>query len=294
MCIFQSNHRISLSGNNSTADEAPETEETETEAPPSIMAAVCEGLLAKLNELMDFLRFAKLPDAEFRGVVTFMFRASPDDKDNIACMRTIDMRRGLEVDNTTLHPQDPFLPEVAVVYVSLADFLYMYSGEATATEIAGMVMSGRVSVPWSSYGKLKAFAECFDFSTEKWDAYYADLKARGVVGKIPECTQACCKQSTKEDIEANWLLVSDATTTSGGDWEVVSDLQCLNVSKEKREEMDKVFDFTPLEEWLAKLWNGDGARSADERPARSLQSNVKNSLSDLKSMAGRLFVSLEA
>ncbi|ETM43353.1 hypothetical protein, variant 1 [Phytophthora nicotianae] len=223
-----------------------------------------------------------------------MFRASPDDKDNIACMRTIDMRRGLEVDNTTLHPQDPFLPEVAVVYVSLADFLYMYSGEATATEIAGMVMSGRVSVPWSSYGKLKAFAECFDFSTEKWDAYYADLKARGVVGKIPECTQACCKQSTKEDIEANWLLVSDATTTSGGDWEVVSDLQCLNVSKEKREEMDKVFDFTPLEEWLAKLWNGDGARSADERPARSLQSNVKNSLSDLKSMAGRLFVSLEA
>ncbi|KAK1941524.1 hypothetical protein P3T76_007390 [Phytophthora citrophthora] len=53
------------------------------------------------------------PNAEFRGVVTFMFRASPDDKDNFACMRTIDMRGGLEVDNTTLHPQDPFLPEVA-------------------------------------------------------------------------------------------------------------------------------------------------------------------------------------
>jgi hypothetical protein len=30
---------------------------------------VCEGLLAKLNELMDFLRFAKLPSAEFCGVV---------------------------------------------------------------------------------------------------------------------------------------------------------------------------------------------------------------------------------
>ncbi|KAG6610053.1 uncharacterized protein IUM83_01005 [Phytophthora cinnamomi] len=257
------------------------------------MAAVCEGLLAKLNELMDFLRFSKLPGAEFRGAVTFMFRASPNDKDTIACMRTIDMRRGLEVDNTTLHPQDPFLPEVAVVYVSLADFLYMYSGEATATEIAGMVMSGRVSVPWSSYGKLKAFAECFDFSSEKWDAYYADLKSRGVAQTIPKCTQKCCQQSSKEDIEANWLLVSDATSTSGGgDWEVVSDLQCLNVSKEKREEMEKVFDFTPLEEWLARLWGGKGADAA--RPARSLQSNVKNSLSDLKSMAGKLFVSLEA
>lgn len=33
------------------------------------MAPVCEGLLAKLNELMDFLQFAKLPVAEFRGVV---------------------------------------------------------------------------------------------------------------------------------------------------------------------------------------------------------------------------------
>ncbi|KAG7378569.1 hypothetical protein PHYBOEH_000302 [Phytophthora boehmeriae] len=256
------------------------------------MTAVCEGLLAKLNELMDFLRFARLPSAEFRGVVTFMFRASAQDKETIACMRTIDMRRGLEVDNTTLHPQDPFLPEVAVVYVSLADFLYMYSGKATAAEIAGMVMSGRVSVPWASYGKLKAFAECFDFSTEKWDAYYADLKARGVVVKIPQCTQSCCQQSTKEDIEANWLLVSDATTTNGGgDWEVVSDLQCLNVSKEKREEMEQVFNFTPLEEWLAKLWNGGNARTGDS-PARSLQSNVKNSFNDLKSMAGKLFVSV--
>lgn len=72
----------------------------------------------------------------------------------------------------------------------------------------------------------------------------------------------CCQQSSKEDIEANWLLVSDATSTSGGgDWEVVSDLQCLNVSKEKREEMEKVFDFTPLEEWLGRLWNGKGGKA---------------------------------
>ena len=54
---------------------------------------------------------------------------------------------------------------------------------------------------------------------------------------------------------------SSTTTAGGGEWEVVSDLQCLNVSKEKREQMGKVFDFTSLtslEKWLAKLWNGDG------------------------------------
>ncbi|KAI9912428.1 hypothetical protein PsorP6_006401 [Peronosclerospora sorghi] len=279
------------------------------------MSPVCEGLVAKLNELMDFLRFAQLPRANFHGVVTFMFRESPDENTPLVCIRTIDMRRGssplcdfmlasrpvahltdgvtgLEVENTTLHPQDPFLPDVAVVYVSLADFLYMYSGEAAATEIARMVMSGRVSVPWSSSGKLKAFAESFDFSTEKWDAYYANLKARGIVATIPECTQKCCTKSKREDIEANWLLVSDSTTTTGGgDWEVVSDLQCLNVSKEQRTEMRKLFSFTSLEDWLPKLWDGN---EHDARPIRALQSNVKNSLCDLKSMAGRFFVSLEA
>uniref|UniRef100_M4BC22 Uncharacterized protein n=1 Tax=Hyaloperonospora arabidopsidis (strain Emoy2) TaxID=559515 RepID=M4BC22_HYAAE len=236
------------------------------------MTDVCEGLLAKLNELMDFLRFAKLPSANFHGVV------------------------GLEVDNTTLHPQDPFVPEVAVVYVSLADFLYMYTGEATATEIASMVMSGRVSVPWSSYSKLKAFAECFDFSTEKWEAYYADLKTRGRERKTLQCTQLCCRQSTKEDIEANWLLVSDATTTTGGgDWEVVSGLQCLQVpQKGKLEELNKVHALTSLEEWLSKLWTGNGSRVDEPRPARSLSTHVRHSFSDLKSMAGKLFVSLEA
>ncbi|TDH69974.1 hypothetical protein CCR75_000823 [Bremia lactucae] len=58
------------------------------------MSSVCEGLLAKLNELMDFLRFAKHRDANFHGVVTFMFRASSEDKNTIVCMRTIDMRQG--------------------------------------------------------------------------------------------------------------------------------------------------------------------------------------------------------
>ena len=159
-----------------------------------------------------------------------------------------------------------------------------------------MVMSGRVSLPWSSYGKLRAFAECFDFSSEKWDAYYADLKTRGLEVETRQCSQLCCKQSTKEDIEADWLLVSDATTTSGGgDWELVSGLHCLNVPpKRKLETMDKAYAFTSLEEWLAKLWSSSGAGLGASRPAQSLASNVRHSMSDFKSMAGKLFVSLEA
>lgn len=31
--------------------------------------ALCDGLLAKLTDVMDFLQFAKTPNAAFRGVV---------------------------------------------------------------------------------------------------------------------------------------------------------------------------------------------------------------------------------
>lgn len=223
---------------------------------------------------------------------------------------------------TTLDASDPFVRSVAVVHVSLADFLYMYSGEASAAEIAGMCMSGRVSVPWSSYSKLKAFAECFDFSTEKWEAYYASLEAartpRGSkkpVNSIPQCSKSCCQSSTKEEIDANWQMVSDTTTTSvraaagtmtvttttttttaaasatscTGEWEVVSDCKCYTLPKENREEMEQVFGTQQIDDWLSKLWSGHIKRSNEV-----IQTNVKKSFHDLKEMTGKLFVSLEA
>jgi hypothetical protein len=217
----------------------------------------------------------------------------------------------MQIFDTTLPASDPFLRQVAVVHVSLADFLYMYSGEASAAEIAGMCMSGRVSVPWSSYSKLKAFAECFDFSTERWDAYYAaqlaDGSQKSSASSMPQCSKSCCQSSTREEIDADWQLVVDATTTSvraatvvsatsasgcstaGGEWQVVSDCKCSTLPRENREEMEQVFGVQQIDEWLANLWSGHIKRSNDV-----IQSNVKKSFHDLKEMTGKLFVSLEA
>lgn len=214
---------------------------------------------------------------------------------------------GIRVLTTALEPTDAFLKQVAVVHVSLADFLYMYSGEASAAEIAGMCMSGRVSVPWSAYSKLKAFAECFDFSTEKWDAYYAQMYSADSPppsATLPPCAKACCQSSRREDIDANWMLVSDTTTTSvrnglatttattgcaSGEWQVVSDCKCYTLPKEHRDEMEQVFGVQQLDDWLAKLWTGHIKRSND-----ALQQNVRKSIHDLKEMTGKLFVSMEA
>jgi hypothetical protein len=173
--------------------------------------------------------------------------------------------QGVRVSMTALHPSDPFESEVAPIHVSLADFLFMYSGEATAGEIASMCMSGRVSVPWSAYSKLKAFAECFDFSSEKWDEYYAFQASTGGATALPTCTKACCVASTKEEIDANWCLVSDATTkplSSGhgrhtdSDWEVVTDASCCVITKEKREEMTRIIGVPQIDDWLRQLWFG--------------------------------------
>ncbi|TMW64592.1 hypothetical protein Poli38472_011472 [Pythium oligandrum] len=250
-------------------------------------SGVCDALLAKLDEVMSFLQFAKIPGAEFRGVVTFFFRSSQaSDGDKIVCVRTVDMRRGIRVFTTALSASDPFASEAAPVHVSLADFLYMYSGEASASEIAGMCMSGRVSVPWGAYGKLKAFAECFDFSTEKWDAYYAYQAASGAVAatSLPQCSKPCCHSTTKEEIDANWCLVSDASTRTvhthaNGqmeEWEIVSDCNLHVLTPERREQIDETFGAGQLDEWLRKLCRGENVQK--------VHMNVKNTFNDFISL----------
>lgn len=47
--------------------------ESDAATPPTSSGAACDALLAKLDELMDFLRFAKLPTADFHGVVRFIY-----------------------------------------------------------------------------------------------------------------------------------------------------------------------------------------------------------------------------
>lgn len=49
--------------------------ESDAVSPPTSSGAACDALLAKLDELMDFLRFAKLPTADFHGVVRLVLPA---------------------------------------------------------------------------------------------------------------------------------------------------------------------------------------------------------------------------
>jgi len=198
------------------------------------------------------------------------------------------------VSTSTLPADDAFISNVVVVHVSLADFLFMYSGEATAAEIVGMCMSGRVSVPWKDYGRLKYFAESFDFSSEKWEQYYAAIDQTSSTSDQNKtrlkCCKPCCQATTKDEIDANWLLVSDSSCNNAieTDWELISDCQCHIIPKENRAKMEEIFGVPQIDDWLSKLCR----RHLNKNRMETVQNGVKNSISDLKALANKLIVNL--
>ena len=59
-----------------------------------------------------------------------------------------------------------------VVSMNVGDFLHVYSGQATPFEVTRMVMRRRIVVEGHDYGKVSSFASSFDYSSNKWEAFY--------------------------------------------------------------------------------------------------------------------------
>jgi hypothetical protein len=58
------------------------------------------------------------------------------------------------------------------VTISIDDFLHVYSGKATASDIMKLCYSGKVHVSGFQVRFLARFAQSFEFSTAKWEAFY--------------------------------------------------------------------------------------------------------------------------
>lgn len=181
------------------------------------------------------------------------------------------LRRGILED-------DPERSDVIVVYVSLKDFLYMYSGEATAAEIARMCMSGRVCIPWSALGKLRAFADSFDFSSEKWEEFYQSRQNTQM--KISHvCKKPCC--ASIEPINSNWMLVNDSSTvTTSDDWEIVIDEIYHIAACKSSEESERSAGLKNTEEWLGKWFR----ESIQKQRFPLIQTNVCDSIRDWRKL----------
>jgi hypothetical protein len=62
------------------------------------------------------------------------------------------------------------------VCMTVDDFLFVYSGRASAAAIASLLLSGRARVPLRGLRDVQAFASAFDYSLPSWVAV---LRARG-------------------------------------------------------------------------------------------------------------------
>ncbi|EEY69704.1 uncharacterized protein PITG_06179 [Phytophthora infestans T30-4] len=58
------------------------------------------------------------------------------------------------------------------------DFLWIYSGKATSSDMAKLFYAGRVSISGYAFRTVSKFAQSFDFSSEKWRSFYAWRRAQ--------------------------------------------------------------------------------------------------------------------
>ncbi|CAK4076079.1 unnamed protein product [Aphanomyces euteiches] len=199
-------------------------------------AGVCARQSAKLEELMNFLQFAVLDTPKrFKGVVVFTFFNATRE---VVCVRSVDTTSNVRV-YASRPPPDTNAVDVGL---TISDFLLMYSGELTAAEIAGLCMSGKVQLRWTAYGSLKAFADSFDFSVDKWCEFYGHFGLDPNYVEQIECTLPCCTgapETTVEEIEANWNLVRDSVLIPAGagalDWQLVTSLEISPMESPKKE-----------------------------------------------------------
>lgn len=59
------------------------------------------------------------------------------------------------------------------VTISVDDFLWIYSGKASNADILKLFYAGRLLISGYAFRKVSAFAQSFDFSSEKWRSFYS-------------------------------------------------------------------------------------------------------------------------
>lgn len=59
------------------------------------------------------------------------------------------------------------------VSISVDDFLWIYSGKASSSDILKLFYAGKLSISGYAFRKVSAFAQSFDFSSEKWRNFYS-------------------------------------------------------------------------------------------------------------------------
>lgn len=176
-------------------------------------------------DIFEFLKYSYPEESTYSGIVYFEF-----ETDLGMIPYTLKMKdKKLKVERNSPLEDDYVNCKVSI---SIDDFLHMYSGKATSSEIMNMCYSGRVKVHSFAYRQLTKFATSFDFSSEKWNRYYKHLECSNTVKEEVVAFTFPTLQTLQRTETMNWRF----ETTLQQSWLKAS----MNAAKVKSED-DQVY-----------------------------------------------------
>lgn len=131
--------------------------------------APADVLEARIDEVMDFMRFSIKRDTPFRGTVLFKFKDASSANQSTYLVTVGDNKEVSTMKNSDLSTTKV----TCEISMTKSDFLYIYSGQASNAELLRMFYSGRVSISGYAFRTASNFAACFDFSSDMWTNFYA-------------------------------------------------------------------------------------------------------------------------
>ncbi|GLD97505.1 hypothetical protein PINS_up006195 [Pythium insidiosum] len=125
---------------------------------------------AEIDEVMEFLRFSVKPTTSFEGAILFKFR-DVDGKDESTYL--VEISKSKEVTTRKDASASDARSLTCEVTISVDDFLWIYSGKASSSDVLKLFYAGRLCISGYAFRKVSTFAQSFDYSSERWRKFYA-------------------------------------------------------------------------------------------------------------------------
>ncbi|CAI5700628.1 hypothetical protein KXD40_001183 [Peronospora effusa] len=157
---------VSMNDQDRAVDEAMHAATTFTNRLP----AVDLQKEREIDEVMEFLKFSVKPSTSFGGTILFKFKTTDDAVPKSSYAVEINEKKQVFT-HKNVSPSG--VRPTCEVTISMDDFLWIYSGKASSSDLVKLFYAGRVSISGYAFRSVSKFAQSFDFSSEKWQSFYA-------------------------------------------------------------------------------------------------------------------------
>ncbi|KAJ0411197.1 hypothetical protein ATCC90586_008913 [Pythium insidiosum] len=110
------------------------------------------------------------PTTSFEGAILFKFR-------DVNCQNEstylVEISKSKEVTTRKDVSASDARSLTCEVTISVDDFLWIYSGKASSSDVLKLFYAGRLSISGYAFRKVSTFAQSFDYSSERWRDFYA-------------------------------------------------------------------------------------------------------------------------